>query len=529
MRKWSLAAVVAALALSGCGESSLVRGTVTDRTPPTVTATEPANGAENVTEARVSITFSEPMATNTVQVRANPGLTWGTGTWSNADRTVTFIPQDMRPNTTYTLTVTGLDRAGNSMQQAYTFRFTTGALVQSGAVAEGVLRGKVLAGTDERAYAVFLAYVVGAPERTAAGFTEDQKALRAQVEQSAPGAVGKVREFFRSRQVTVQELAEYSLWLGPDFQLLRAPQPVQGVARTPAQPASPPAPASPVPASPAPASPLSPSPAPTASPQAPQPTPSPSSRNPRSQPVAGPAAAPAQAATPAAPTGNGVVQRLSGLDDVVRELYQEAKGRDLWQKAQEAHQREAAQLRDASEDRLRQAATYLRISAVPFDRLVLVPNQLAPKDSVVEVPLAGAVHVYVGPSSGPNVRGVLRAFLRQVLGAVVHTYRDLTDLSVALHDLVKQEADARGWTDWQAVVRESLVRAVEARLALPNQDERNQYLDAAFSEGLVLVHHFAQRLGDLERGQVNLARFVEESLRNVNVPQVRQQWQGRRR
>jgi len=503
--RWLALALSAAL-LVGCAESNLVRGTTTDRTPPTVTATEPANEAQNVTDGRITITFSEPMATNTVQVRANPSLTLGVATWSNANRTVTFVPSDLRPNTTYTVTVTGRDLAGNNLQQPYTFRFTTGSVVQSGAVIEGVLRGRVFAGADERVYAVFLAYLAGLGERAAATLTEDQRTLRETLERTAPEAVRKVREFLGQRPATVRDLAEYALWLTPDLRVAPVPQPVQGSTRA--------APASPGPA-----------------PASPTPTASPSSRANMRRASAGPGAPTAQA-TPSPATGQtrgAVVQRLSGFDAVVRELYAETKGQDLWARAREAHEREAAQLRDGVEDRLRQAATYLRINSLPFARLALVPNLLAPRDSLAEVQLGEVLHVFTGPSTGPNVRGVVRVFLRSVVAPLVAQYREAASQSRELYDLVKQEAETRGWEDWEAVVRESLVRAVEARIFLPNPQEQSDYLEAAFNEGLVLVRHFAQRLVDLERGQVNLPRFVEDSLRNVNVPQVRQQWQGRRR
>ncbi len=466
--------LLAIVLLVGCAESNLLRGTATDRTPPTVTVTEPADGAQNVTDARITVTFSEPMATATVQLRTNPTLTLGSPTWSNADRTVTFVPSDLRPNTTYTITVTGRDRAGNNLPQPYTFRFTTGSLVQPGAVVEGILRGRVLSGADERVYAVFLTYIAGLSDQAASSLTEDQRALREQVEGAAPGAVQKAREFFRTRSMTVSDLAEYALWLGPDLRVLPSPQGVQGVSR-------------------------------------------------------GQTLTPAPAGSPPATPTNGVVHRLSGFDAIVRELYAEAKGQQLWAKSREAHEREAIQVRDAAEDRLRQAATYLRLGALPFERLVIVPNLLAPRDSLAEVRISGDLHVFVGPSAGPNVRGVVRSFLRSVIAPVVAQYRDLSAASKELFDLVKQEAEARGWEDWEAVVRESLVRAVEARLFLPNPDEQSNYLDTVFGEGLILVRHFAQRLVDLERGQVNLTRFVEDGLRNVNPSQLRQQWQGRRR
>ncbi len=505
-----IALLLVTVLLVGCAESNLLRGTATDRTPPTVTATEPADGAANVTDARITVTFSEPMATTTVQLRTNPTLNLGGPTWSNADRTVTFVPSDLRPNTTYTVTVTGRDRAGNDLPQPYTFRFTTGGLVQPGAVVEGLLRGRVLSGVDERVYAVFMTYVAGLSDRAAGSLTEDQRALREQLERAAPGAVQRAQEFFRTRSMTVSDLAEYALWLGSDLRVLPSPQGVQGISRG----SSPP------------------TPAPASSPPAtPTPTASPSSRTVSPAGAAGPSAPTAQAqpATPAPAAENGVVRRLSGFDAVVRELYAEAKGQELWAKSREAHEREAVQLRDAAEDRLRQAATYLRLTALPFDRLVIVPNLLAPRDSLAEVRIRQDLHLFVGPSSGPNVRGVVRSFLRSVTAPVVAQYRDLSAASRELFDLVKQEAEARGWEDWEAVVRESLVRAIEARLFLPNPDEQSDYLDAAFGEGLILVRHFAQRLADLERAQVNLTRFVEDGLRNVNPSQLRQQWQGRRR
>jgi hypothetical protein len=213
----------------------------------------------------------------------------------------------------------------------------------------------------------------------------------------------------------------------------------------------------------------------------------------------------------------------------VRELYAGARGRELWARVREEHEREAQQYSAASEDRLRQAAMYLRVNALPFERFVIVPNLLGARNSVEDVRIDGTLHVIVGPSAGPNVRGVLRSFVRAVALPVISEHRDLLDRSGALYDLVRDEAEARGMTSWEDVVRESLVLAVEARLALPNADEQTRYVDTVFAQGYVLVRHFVGRLPALERGEVNLTRFVQEALGAVNVEQVRQQWANRRR
>jgi hypothetical protein len=142
----------------------------------------------------------------------------------------------------------------------------------------------------------------------------------------------------------------------------------------------------------------------------------------------------------------------------------------------------------------------------------------------------GAVlHVVVGPSAGPNVRGVLRAFLRTVLDPPTAAAKDQVDRLRGLYDLVKEEAVLRGFREWEEVVRESLVRAVEARLFLPGRDEQDSFLDSSFQEGLILVRHFAGRLDALERGEVNLNQFVQQALQAANADQLRQQWAGRSR
>jgi hypothetical protein len=316
---------------------------------------------------------------------------------------------------------------------------------------------------------------------------EEQRQLRETLVREAPETVRKIREYFAGRQVTTRALAEYALSLTPELQVGASPTPVQV----------------------------------TAAPLGAQATPRPT-------PAASPL--PGTSPTPAAPAQPGpVTTQLSGLDALVRELYTGAKGRDLWAKAREEHAREAQQYRAASEDRLRQAAIYLRVNVLPFEQFVIVPNLLGPRDSIEDIRVGGTLHIVVGPSAGPNVRGVLRSFIRAITTPVVSAHGELLDRSRALHDLVKDEADARGMTSWEDVVRESLVLAAEARLALPNAEEQTKYVDTAFAQGYVLVRHFVGRLPALERGEVNLARFVQEALGKVNVEQARQQWVNRRR
>ncbi|MDQ7801669.1 MAG: Ig-like domain-containing protein [Armatimonadota bacterium] len=507
--------LAAALLLAGCAESNLVRSTATDTTPPTVVATLPASGAENVTEARVVVTFSEPMSTATVRLEATPGVTWGSPTWSDGDRTATFVPSDLKPNTRYTVRIVGRDRAGNNLTGTTSFTFTTGSLVQAGVVAENLVQNRVFAGVDERLYAVFLAWVASQPDRVLQASPEEHRRIREVVVQRSPEAVRRAREFFEQNAVTPAQLVEAAFWLTPD---LRAGTEAVPVAVLSSQPASP-TPGSPPQQNPRPPS-AGPSPGPSGS----------------QQPTAAPATPAAQAASPAPQVTSGSTQppRAAtplppGLAEVVREVYEQARGRELWAAARAEHEQLAQQYRVPTEERVRQATTYLRLNTFPFERLVVVPNLLGPRDQVREVLVAGVLNVVAGPSSAPNVRGVLRAFLRAVLEPPTAAAKDELDRLKGLYDLVRDEVSSRGLRDWEHVVRESLVRAVEARLFLPARDEQDSFLDASFSEGLILVRHFAGRLDALERGQVNLHQFVQQALQAANADQLRQQWQGRSR
>lgn len=108
---------------------------VVDTTPPTVTATTPANAATNVTVAglTVSATFSEPVAPSTIVTTLNAPFDLGTPTMTMGNRVATWsMPSfddggvaTFQASTTYNVTVEATDVAGNAMAMPYPFSFTT--------------------------------------------------------------------------------------------------------------------------------------------------------------------------------------------------------------------------------------------------------------------------------------------------------------------------------------------------------------------------------------------------------------------
>lgn len=113
------------------GNRTKQKTTVSDTTPPTVTATSPSNGATGVAvDATISATFSEAVDSSTLNTSTftlRGGVT-GTVSYNSDTNTATFKPaSNLNYATTYTATITtGVkDIGGNSISSNYTWSFTT--------------------------------------------------------------------------------------------------------------------------------------------------------------------------------------------------------------------------------------------------------------------------------------------------------------------------------------------------------------------------------------------------------------------
>jgi len=124
---------VAGTSLAKAYSWSFTTSTNSDLVLPTVTLTNPVNGATAVTlNQLIVITFSEAMDPATIDassVFVKQGTTAVSGAVTYTGTTATFTPtSDLAPNKTYTVTVTTevKDMAGNAMETNKTFSFTTG-------------------------------------------------------------------------------------------------------------------------------------------------------------------------------------------------------------------------------------------------------------------------------------------------------------------------------------------------------------------------------------------------------------------
>lgn len=125
--------VVLLIAAAGCKkvtEEEGIKGIC-----PTVTATDPANGAVNVaTIKKLNVTFNEAMDASTINATTfllKQGTTTVSGTVSYTGSTATFTPTNaLAANTIYTATIAkaSKDAAGNAMIADYVWSFNTGSI-----------------------------------------------------------------------------------------------------------------------------------------------------------------------------------------------------------------------------------------------------------------------------------------------------------------------------------------------------------------------------------------------------------------
>ncbi|NPC49018.1 hypothetical protein D7X99_03285 [Corallococcus sp. AB032C] len=119
---------------------TLQDGGTTHQQAPRLLTTMPANGSTRVPiDSTLGLTFSKSMQPTSLQVSFSPPATPGTMAWAENHTQVTFQMQSpFSGDTKYTVTVQGTDQAGNALDGANAFDFTT-AGSQPDTVAPSVL------------------------------------------------------------------------------------------------------------------------------------------------------------------------------------------------------------------------------------------------------------------------------------------------------------------------------------------------------------------------------------------------------
>ena len=218
---------------------------------------------------------------------------------------------------------------------------------------------------------------------------------------------------------------------------------------------------------------------------------------------------------------------LDRLNRVLAGFYEAASVGTLWNTHRQAHDAAAAAFAADGPKVIGQVLDYARATDVPSERIVLVPNLLDDPTAAYLVRQPQRVVFVFGSRGSGDTLAVTQLAARLTLDKLPDAAAAELRRTEALFPLIREQAQKEGLTSWEGVVRESLVAAVTARLALP-AERRADYLKKQYARGLILVDHFARELDRYERSTVPLPEFVAELLRTVNLEEEQRVFSTRR-
>jgi methionine-rich copper-binding protein CopC len=98
-----------------------------DTTAPSIVSSSPENGATNAAiNTNIQVTFSESMNQGSIALSVTPNVGLGAPTFKSGNSIVEFNPPaDLNPNTSYSVTISGTDLAGNALTGTTSFSFKT--------------------------------------------------------------------------------------------------------------------------------------------------------------------------------------------------------------------------------------------------------------------------------------------------------------------------------------------------------------------------------------------------------------------
>lgn len=205
-----------------------------------------------------------------------------------------------------------------------------------------------------------------------------------------------------------------------------------------------------------------------------------------------------------------------GLDGVLRDFYREADLGTLWAQVRPLYEAEADRVREVAGPAVQAAMDYAGLTEAPARRIVVIPNLLDAHWSGYGPQIGETAYVVVGPTrERPDAGLIQHEANHSLIGPLVDAQRDAVDPEQArrLHQALR--GGVRGsYGTWEILLEESVVRAIDARLAGPEWRENALRHDEA--AGLWLVRPLSERLAEYEARGGRLADFMPEWLASLN-------------
>jgi hypothetical protein len=209
-----------------------------------------------------------------------------------------------------------------------------------------------------------------------------------------------------------------------------------------------------------------------------------------------------------------------GLDGALSDFYREAGIAELWQRHRPAYEAEIARYQGLLAPSLETTLAYLRMSPPPTGQVVMLPNLLDAYWRGYGPAVGATSYIVSGPAEQPNLGLLQHEFMHPLLNPLVDANLDVIkpDQARSLFARLKGQV-SRGYRSWDGILRESVIRAVEVRLAEPA--EREQLLATEEDQGFWLVRPLAQQLEAYEQRDQRLPDYMPAWLATLNNLEAR--------
>jgi hypothetical protein len=204
-----------------------------------------------------------------------------------------------------------------------------------------------------------------------------------------------------------------------------------------------------------------------------------------------------------------------GMDGALSDFYTEAGIASLWQTFRPDYEAEAARYQNLIDPNLQVTLAYLRQAAPTTSRVIMLPNLLDAFWRGYGLAVGETSYIVSGPAETPNIGLVRHEFMHPIINPLVDAHLPAVDPEQAGRLFAELKGQVgRGYQSWAGILHESVIRAVEVRLAAP-ADQAGMLADEE-AQGFWLVRPLAHQLEDYERGASPLAEYMPTLLASLN-------------
>ncbi len=203
------------------------------------------------------------------------------------------------------------------------------------------------------------------------------------------------------------------------------------------------------------------------------------------------------------------------LDSALREFYREADIADLWKEFKPQYDAEDARYQALAAPAVRQVLTYLRIKNPPTGHVVVEPNLLDAYWRGYGPRVGDTSYVVMGPADQPNIGLIQHEAMHPIINPMVEESMEVIDgtQSGRLFEMLETRVPA-GYTTWDGILQESVIRAVEVRLLEPRQ--RESQIEQEEKQGFMLVRPLEQQLTAYEKSGKTFGEYLPTLLSTLN-------------